>query len=276
MSGELEAFLEYLAVVKLSNTKTIEAYKSDILSMEMVLGKSAVSFSSEDIVRYLSDFNNPSTKNRKLSALNSFYRFCMKNDFLDEKPHIELAKLQKNIPQYLRYDEISKALNCIDTTTWIGKRDYAFILFLYASGARVSEALSVKRDDFDGEWIKFLNTKRDKQRVVPVATVALDAIAEYQKSINFNSEYIWLNYQGKKLSRISAFKTVKKYLGVYPHALRHSYATELIINGADLRVVQELLGHSSLITTSIYTHIENQELKRCMFEYHPMAKKEGK
>ena len=272
MSGELEAFLEYLAVVKLSNQKTIEAYKSDILSMEISLKKPAISFDSDDIVKFLSHVEKPATKNRKLSALNSFYKFCVRSDFLEQKPHLELAKLQRNIPTYKKYHEIKESLKLIDKSSWLGKRDYALILFLYASGARVSEALSIKRDDFDGEWIKFLNTKRDKQRIVPVAKVALDAIAEYEKASPFDSEYIWLNYQGKKLSRISAFKIVQKYLGVYPHALRHSYATELIINGADLRVVQELLGHSSLVTTSIYTHIENQELKKCMFEYHPMAK----
>jgi integrase/recombinase XerD len=170
------------------------------------------------------------------------------------------------------WEELSIHLKMIDKTTWIGKRDYAFLLFLYATGARVSEALSVKRDDFEGEWIKFRNTKRDKERIVPIAKIALIAIEEYLNSITFKSEYIWLNYQGNKLSRISAFKIVKKYLGVYPHALRHSYATELILRGADLRVVQELLGHSSLITTSIYTHIENEELKKTLFEHHPLAR----
>jgi integrase/recombinase XerD len=272
MSKEVEAFLEYLAVVKLLNTKTIEAYKSDIVSMENFLGKPAIDFSSEDIITYISQQKTPATKNRKLSALNSFYKFCLKEDFLDEKPEVDFAKLEKKLPRYMLWEEFSNSIKRIKKDSWIGKRDYAFLLFLYATGARVSEALSVTRDDFEGEWVKFRNTKRDKERIVPIAKVALNAINEYQNSISFKSEYIWLNYQGKKLSRISAFKIVKKYLGVYPHALRHSYATELILGGADLRVVQELLGHSSLVTTSIYTHIENEELKKTLFKYHPMAR----
>jgi len=272
MSRELELFLDYLTVVKLLNKKSIEAYKSDISSMELFLGKSAINFSTSDIIKYLLEVKEPSTKNRKLSALNSFFRFCQKEEFLEEIPSVDFAKIEKKIPTYLRWDEFSEYLKSIDKTTVLGKRDYAFVLFLYGSGARVSEALSVKKDDFDGEWVRFRNTKRDKERVVPIAKVVIDAIKEYLKSRDKDSEYIWLNYQGKKLSRISAFKIVKKYLGVYPHALRHSYASELVLGGADLRVVQELLGHSSLVTTSIYTHIENSELKRTLFEYHPMAK----
>jgi len=272
MSIELKLFLDYLAVVKLLNSKTIKAYKSDILSMELFLSKRAVEFTTEDIIKYLLTLKEPTTKNRKLSALNSFYKFCLKEDFLNETPHIDFSKVQQKLPTYLHWDEFYKSISLIDRDSVLGKRDYAFLLFLYGSGARVSEALSVKRDDFEGEWVKFRNTKRDKERVVPLAKVVISAINDYLKAREVDSEYIWLNYQGKKLSRISAFKIVKKYLGVYPHALRHSYASELVLGGADLRVVQELLGHSSLVTTSIYTHIENSELKKTLFEYHPMAK----
>ena len=272
MSRELEAFLEYLAVVKLLNKKTIEAYESDISSMERFLEKSAISFSLDDIVTFLSQVKKPATKNRKLSALNSFFKFCLKSDYLDEVPRLEFSKLQQKIPRYILWDEFKTSLELVDRSSWIGKRDFAFLLFLYATGARVSEALSITKSNFDGEWIKFTNTKRDKERLVPISKVALNAIDEYQKEIKFDSEYIWLNYKGGKLSRISAFKIVKKYLGVYPHTLRHSFATELILGGADLRVVQELLGHSSLVTTSIYTHIQNEELKKCLFEFHPLAK----
>jgi len=272
MSKELELFLEYLSVIKLLNTKTIEAYKSDILAMERDLSKSAVSFSSEDIISYLYKLDKPSTKNRKLSALNSFYKFCLKEEYLEDIPNVDFAKIQRNFPTYLHWDEFSSAVSKIDKESWIGKRDYAFLLFLYGSGARVSEALSVKKDDFEGEWVRFRNTKRDKERIVPLAKIILKAIEEYLKEREKESEHIWINYKGGKLSRISAFKIVKKYLGVYPHALRHSYASELILGGADLRVIQELLGHSSLTTTSIYTHIENSDLKRALFKYHPMAK----
>ena len=272
MSRELEAFIEYLVVVKALNKKTIDAYEADIKDMEEFLQKDAISFESEEIFAYLTKFEKATTKNRKLSALNSFYNFCQKQDFDFYKPNIKLSKLPQTLPKYVLYDELKKHLLMCDRSSWIGQRDFAFILFLYSCGARVSEALSITKDDIKDGWVKFTNTKRDKQRVVPVAKVAIDEIEKYLSMIEFDSPYIWLNYQGKQLSRISAFKIVKKYLNTSPHTLRHSFATELVLGGADLRVVQEFLGHSSLVTTGIYTHIENKHLQDTIQKYHPLAK----
>jgi len=150
-------------------------------------------------------------------------------------------------------------------------RDYALILFLYASGCRISEALSVQRSDILEGWLKIRFAKGEKERVVPLAPVATEALDKYLEAQDLSSAYIWLNYKGDPLSRISAYKIVKKYLGISPHVLRHSFASSLIIGGADLRVVQELLGHSSLETTQIYTHIQKQNLADTMYSYHPLS-----
>ena len=161
----------------------------------------------------------------------------------------------------------------IDRSTQIGKRDYALILFLYASGCRISEALQTSRADLHDGWLKVRYAKNEKERIVPIAPIALEAIEDYLSSSDMSSPYIWLNYRAEPLSRISAYKIVKKYLGVSPHVLRHSFASALIIGGADLRVVQELLGHSSLVTTQIYTHVENAQLQQTIQNYHPLRRK---
>jgi integrase/recombinase XerD len=167
--------------------------------------------------------------------------------------------------------EIQNALKIIDTRSWIGKRDYALILFLYATGTRISECLALSRDDIDGEWLHIRHAKGEKERIVPIAKVSKDAIDNYLKELKYEKDFIWCNYKGDSLSRISAYKITQKYLGVSPHVLRHSYATSLIIGGADLRVVQELLGHASLLTTQVYTHIQKQNLKETVELCHPMA-----
>jgi len=128
-----------------------------------------------------------------------------------------------------------------------------------------------KREDINNGWLKIRFAKGQKERVVPLAPIAIEALEAYLLENSIQSEYIWLNYKDEPLSRISAFKIVKKYLNVSPHVLRHSFASALILGGADLRVVQDLLGHSSLETTQIYTHIEQQNLANTINTYHPLA-----
>jgi integrase/recombinase XerD len=182
-----------------------------------------------------------------------------------------MAKVPKNLPKYLSADEILQGIELIDRSTVAGLRDYALILFLYASGCRISEALLAQRSDILEGWLKIRFAKGEKERVVPLAPVATEALGKYLEAQDLSSPYIWLNYKGDPLSRISAYKIVKKYLGVSPHVLRHSFASSLIIGGADLRVVQELLGHASLETTQIYTHIQKQNLEDTMTRYHPLG-----
>jgi integrase/recombinase XerD len=274
MSSEIEAFLEYALVIKALNPKTVEAYRTDLTQIETILSQKLISTQSSQIVEALSKIDNKRTLNRKLSAINSFLDFCHSHHFYSSLTKFSLAKLPQKLPQYLPFEVIRGGLEEIDRSGWLGQRDYALILFLYATGMRISECLAVRESDIEGEWVRVRHGKGDKERYVPLAHEALEALRTYQCSCPREKprQSLWLNYAYKSLSRISAFKITQKYLGVSPHALRHSYATGLILGGADLRVVQELLGHASLTTTQIYTHVQKHHLQATVLACHPMAK----
>jgi integrase/recombinase XerD len=271
MSDILAAYEEYLVVTKSLDEGTVSSYLGDLRQLESQSGKALLSLDTFDIFDFLSSFENKRTLNRKLSSINGFYQFCHKLDFSDSQIHIPMAKVPQNLPKYLDYETIMEGVSQIDRSTLLGLRDYALILFLYASGCRISEALGVQRRDISDGWLKIRFAKGERERVVPLAPVALEALDDYLAAVGMQSSDLWLNYRGNVLSRISAFKIVKKYLGVSPHVLRHSFASALIIGGADLRVVQELLGHSSLITTQIYTHIQKENLAETVNRYHPLG-----
>ncbi len=270
MSNELEAFLEYISITKALSKRSVQAYSSDLLIIEEELKKPLISLESNMILTLLSKHKNKRTLNRKLSSLNSFFDFCYKSNFSDNYSKIKLSKLPRLLPKFVSYEEVINGLKLIDKSSWIGLRDYALILFLYASGTRISECLELAREDIDGQWLHIRHAKGEKERVVPIAAIAKTAIEDYLREFKYEKDYIWCNYRGEKLSRISAYKITQKYLGVSPHVLRHSYATSLITGGADLRVVQELLGHASLLTTQVYTHIQKQDLKNTLDSCHPM------
>ncbi len=275
MSNAIEAFIEYITIVKVLNKTSIEAYTSDLLQFEEFFKKDIIKAKNEDVIEFLSTIENKRTLNRKLSCINAFFDFCVKLDFCADKPNIKLSKVPHDLPKFIDFEEFINRIESIKRVNWIAKRDYAFLLFLYASGARVSEALEVKKSDIEeNEWLKITSAKGDKQRVVPLAKSALDALEQYLLDRNFFSDYLWLNYRGEKMSRITAFKIVKKYLGISPHVLRHSYATALILGGADLRVVQELLGHVSINTTQIYTHLRPENLAKTINSFHPLSKEQ--
>ena len=270
MSDLLIAFEEYLSVTKALDTLTISSYLGDLKQLEAQVKKPLTKLETADVLAFLSTFENKRTLNRKLSSINTFFAFCHRQHFTHEKIKIPMAKVPKNLPKYLSPEEIMQGLELIDRSTLQGLRDYALILFLYASGCRISEALSAQRSDILEGWLKIRFAKGEKERVVPLAPVAIEALEAYLQKQTMASSHLWLNYRGEPLSRISAYKIVKKYLGVSPHVLRHSFASSLIIGGADLRVVQELLGHASLETTQIYTHIQKQNLQDTMYRYHPL------
>jgi len=272
MSNELEAFIEYISVIKALSKKSVEAYRSDLEALEKTLNKPLIELDSASLFATLGIYKNKRTLNRKLSSVNAFFDFCYKSQFSQEKSKLKFSKIPKLLPKFLSYKEIQNGLNQIDKSTPIGLRDYALILFLYASGARISECLALRREDIEGEWLHIRHAKGEKERMVPVAKVAIKAVESYLNEMKKHNTFVWCNYKGDKLSRISAYKITQKYLGVSPHVLRHSYATSLITGGADLRVVQELLGHASLLTTQIYTHIQKQDLKETVEVCHPMAK----
>jgi len=270
LSRQLEAFLEYLLINKGVSKNTYEAYKRDLIQFEEFIKKPVIEADTSDVIRFLSQIENKRSLNRKLSAINSFFDFAYKRDFIDEKIKVKQAKIPKTLPKFLDKDEILNAIENIDTSKWTGARDKALILFLYATGLRISEALNTKLSDIEDGWVRVEMAKGEKQRIVPVAKAALDALNEYLDKRKCLSEYLFVNKNCKPLSRVSAFKITKKYLGVSPHVLRHSFATSLVLGGADLRVVQELLGHASMNTTQIYTHLQKENLKSTLLNYHPL------
>jgi integrase/recombinase XerD len=271
MSDILEAFDEYLAVTKALDPHTIEAYVRDLSQLEAELSHPLLKATTTDVLAFLSRFENKRTLNRKLSSINVFFDFC--HQYTDRKSSIKIpmARTPKSLPKYLTYEEIEAGLSLIDRSTVLGKRDYALILFLYASGARISEALSVQRNDLRDGWLTIRYAKGQKERIVPIAPRAIEAVEAYLAEADMRTSALWVNYRGEPLSRISAYKITQKYLGVSPHVLRHSFASALITGGADLRIVQELLGHASLVTTQIYTHIEQHHLASTVRTYHPLA-----
>ena len=272
MNRLIEAFKEYLAINKNLSSLTIEAYINDITQFQEFYKKDLLKADSIDIINFLKNFKNSRTLNRKLASINAFYNFCKDLDFANIDIKLTGYKIPKNLPSFLSYEEIMHAVNNIPIKSWLDLRDKAIILFLYASGVRVSEAILANRQDINNGWLKVRFGKGEKERMVPVANVAIKAINSYLDARDDLEPPLFVNYKKNPISRISIFKITKKYLGVSPHVLRHSYASSLIVGGADLRVVQELLGHSSLLTTQIYTHIQKAHLKDTINEYHPLTK----
>jgi integrase/recombinase XerD len=273
MSEVVAAFEEYLTIIKSLAPNSVKAYINDIEDFESFLKskkQSILDSNSELLVEYLQSIKNPLTQNRHLSSINSFFNFATENFDNIIKPKASFAKIPGKLPKYLDEKQIDNGLKLIDCSNELGMRDYAIILFLYATGVRVSELIQIKKSDIEQNWIRILYAKGSKQRVVPIAQVALNAIKEYLNKRKYSSDTLFLNYLGRPISRISIFKITQKYFGVSPHVFRHSYATSLILGGADLMVVSELLGHSNVETTQVYTHINQKHLTQTIDQFHPL------
>ncbi len=276
MTDIIVAFKEHLTIIKSLSTHTVDAYIRDVEDFENFLlhhKKELINSSSEELINYLKTIKNPRTQNRHLSSINSFYNFCNDNFDTTDKPQASFAKLPKKLPKYLSNEQIMKNLQLIDRTKDLGLRDYAMILFLYATGVRVSELINIKKNDIEDTLIKILYAKGSKQRVVPIASLALEALYDYINTRKMKSNYLFINYKGEPISRISVYQITKKYFNVSPHVFRHSYATSLILGGADLMVVSELLGHTNIETTQIYTHIQQKHLNETIKEFHPLNRR---
>lgn len=265
-----EAFMEHIKIEKDFSKNTVEAYANDLKSFIGYIEEKELEINTDNILLFLSKESNKRTLNRRLSSINSFLKFCNNEGFLKQSVNIKQSKIPKNLPKNIDSDKIIDIVKNIDDTKWIGSRDKALILFLYATGVRVSEASNMLDSDLVDNWVRIRMGKGDKERMVPIADVAIDAIKLYKTKAKSVSKFLWTNYKGNRLSRVSIFKITKKYLGVSPHALRHSFATSLVLGGADLIVVQELLGHASTNTTQIYTHIKQKHMAEIMNLSHPL------
>ncbi|MHC4259152.1 MAG: site-specific tyrosine recombinase/integron integrase [Planctomycetota bacterium] len=224
---------------------------------------------------------------RKLGTLRSFYKFLVKRNKLSSNPLmvIRTPKQEKKLPRYLEYEEVKKLLETPPMDNWLGARDRAILETLYSTGMRVSELVGLNMEDVDflGEVVR-VRGKGKKERIAPISSSALQVIQHYieyrnkraQSNPNFDSKVLFVNKHGKRLSTRSVRRKMDKYLkmagldtGISPHTLRHSFATHMLNKGADLRSVQELLGHQSLSTTQIYTHLTTGKLKEVYQNAHP-------
>jgi len=224
---------------------------------------------------------------RKLATLRSFYKFLVKRNHISSNPVVSIRtpKQEKKLPRFLEYEEVKKLLSTPPVNTWLGARDRAILETLYSTGIRVSELVALNMDDIDflGEVVH-IRGKGKKERIAPIGSSALQVIQHYmeyrnkraQNNGNFDSKVLFVNKHGRRLSTRSVRRKMDKYLKmsgldpeISPHTLRHSFATHMLNNGADLRSVQELLGHQSLSTTQIYTHLTTTRLKEVYDNAHP-------
>lgn len=275
MKPYLDEYANYLSVVRALSENSIACYKLDLEQFANSINYDLSKLNTQNIYAFLEDFEAKTTVNRKLSSINSFLKFLEEKELFNQNDKIKRAKIARNLPSYLSQDEIQAKIALMPQESWTEKRDYAMVLFLYASGLRISECLNVELSDFDANWLRVTKTKGDKQRLVPVANVAIEQINYYLSYRPFKHKLVFTSYQENRLSRQMAFRICKRYLQTSPHTLRHSFASSLVLGGADLRVVQELLGHSSVNTTGIYTHIQKENLEKTMQDYHPISKNFG-
>lgn len=185
MSGPLEAFIEYITVTKALGARTVEAYRHDLESLEAAAGRPLIELESAQVLGLLGGIANKRTLNRKLSSLNAFFGFCHSKRFRSEHARFTLAKVPKNLPKFLSFEAIESGIAMIGREKWTDLRDRALIMFLYATGVRISEALAVRHSDFEGEWLRIRHGKGEKERIVPIAASALAQIDDYLAAVPF-------------------------------------------------------------------------------------------
>lgn len=288
MENEIELFTNYLLIDKKYSKNTIESYKRDLTQFNNFIDKKVTDIEDTDIKKYLKELNilkeSNKTVARFISSLRTFYKFLIIEKIVTKNPleNIELPKLNKSLPKTLDEEDIDKLLN-IKLTDNYSFRNKAMIELMYATGLRVTELINLKIQDIDIN-MALLRTmgKGSKERIIPIGDYALHYlelyILNYRDSMlkkEYN-DYLFLNNHGKQMTRQGFFKILKKIAveneiekDFSPHTLRHSFATHLLNHGADLRSIQELLGHSDISTTQIYTHVSNKQLKENYNEYHP-------
>ncbi len=299
MQEVLNRYVSYLEVEKNASPYTVRNYSSDLIDFLNFLRDKGVNSLKEVDRHILRDYLSRLTDRgivkaslaRKLSAIRSFYRYLMREEILSQNPleGTSSPKQDKRLPSFLTIEEVKRLLSAPDLSTPQGLRNRALIELIYASGLRVSELakLNLEQLDLDSREIRVWG-KGSKERVALMGKPAASALASYLKEGRpkllgqKKSSALFINRQGERLIERRVQKIIEECakgagIGkrVYPHLLRHSFATHLLDGGADLRVVQELLGHSSLSSTQVYTHVTRSQAKKIYLKAHPMAEKEG-
>lgn len=293
----MQEFLDYLVVERNSSENTVAAYTNDLGHYATYLQQCGLTAAAEvtpaTITAFLEHLNQlglaTSSIARTLSAVRMFHRYLLAESYTNKDPseNISIPRKFQNLPEVLEVAEIEHILDAPDTETPLGIRDRSFIEFLYATGARISEALQVEQGDIFAEdcFVRLFGKGR-KERYVPIGEEALFWLEQYQKFVRpalanpfLSQDVLYLSARGKNLSRMGAWKIIRKYLDMAgirkhasPHTFRHSFATHLLEGGADLRVVQELLGHADISTTQIYTHLDRSYLREVLIQFHPLER----
>lgn len=302
MRREIEGFLDHLRLEAGASRHTVDAYSRDLKQFEDSSGVSSLSEVNE---QHIQDFlsalakksTSPQTQQRKLSALRSFFLFCLKEEWLTIDPTVGVSAPKKNkpLPHAISAEAIRALLSTVmeglpypteNAAKALQARDRALILLLYATGMRVSEATGLDLNQLDTEalWVRVIG-KRSKERIVPypplVNEVVLTYLKDHRATLNPKDQSLFLNHRGGRLSRQAAFlilKDLARQSGIHvplsPHLLRHTFATELLQGGMDLRTLQTLLGHADLKTTEIYTHVAREELAQMVDKHHPRGRSE--
>jgi len=290
----LKKYLNFVKLEKRLALNSVEAYERDLIDFLTFLDQRQISITTADSVNvseyiiHLSrdkDFADRSLA-RSISSLRGFFKFLMEDDFIAPEllEILEPVKLSKSLPMFLTVDELERLFNSIDTTTLSGFRDRTILEMFYSSGLRVSELIDLKLGSVHRkEQILLVLGKGSKERVVPYSNDAAEFLHPYLDRIRHKlikqgdwNEFVFINNRGCKLTRQGVWKKLKEFAKaagitkeISPHKLRHTFATHLLEGGADLRSVQMLLGHSSINTTEIYTHIEQQTIKKEFEQKHP-------
>lgn len=281
----------HLLLEKRASTATVNAYLSDLKRLAEFFGeKRPAELTVADIEKFVSHLHGEGvsvrSQSRYLSSIRSFYRFLAGERVVEENPAegVELPRLRRDLPEVFTPEEVGALIEQVSLEGWTGVRNRAMIEVLYGCGLRISELVNLRVQDVycDEEFVRVVG-KRNKERLVPLVGMAnrymrlwMEERPRAVQPAPGHEEYVFLNRRGRKLTRVYVFMLVKELAQkagirkrVSPHTLRHSFATHLLERGADLRSVQQLLGHASITTTQIYTHLSVRHLKHVLLAYHP-------
>ncbi len=295
----IQDFEHFLRIERSLSVNSVEAYSNDIKKFAEFIGmiapgKKLEDVQIEDFKKFLKWTNElglgARTQSRMLSGIKSFFKYLLLENIVDNDPTllIESPKIGRKLPEVLTIDEIDSLQQAIDLSKPAGHRNKAIIETLYSCGLRVSELINLRLSDLylEQNYIR-VKGKGNKERLVPISDKAINEIniytKQYRNHLTVDKEYenfLFLNRWGRKLTRVMIFTIVKDLRAaagiqknVSPHSFRHSFASHLVDAGADLRAVQEMLGHESIITTEIYTHLDHQYLRDTIIQFHPRSKK---
>lgn len=296
VNNSLKMFIEYLQIEKNYSQYTIEHYQYDIREFFMFISEQAIRGLEEvkylDVRIYLTKlYDNKlarKTVARKISCLRSFFKFLVREKVVNENPFAlaSIPKAEKKLPEFFYEEELQQLFNACETETLLGQRNKALLELLYATGMRVNECSQIRMKDLD----MYLSTvlvhgKGKKERYIPFGSFAHDALQVYIQNSRKNllkkevpNDYLFLNFRGGPLTPRGIRLILNKLIEqssltgkIHPHMLRHTFATHLLANGADMRTVQELLGHAFLSSTQVYTHVTNEFLRKTYMNHHPRA-----